>query len=151
MYINTDLYMSNVHNHIFSLVTLGLPKYNNGKRTAINENFVHSIWSYITKNYQHRCYPYLWVTTSAKTNAMYYLIFSPNCKCQKKWLLLGLEKKHTSGKNRGCCSWGNKPTRQSLVCSDFQINSEWHNMAWDLRALSVAHLLSSQRQTHHKL
>lgn len=59
MYINTDLYMSNVHNHIFSLVTLGLPKYNNGKRTAINENFVHSIWSYITKNYQHRCYPYL--------------------------------------------------------------------------------------------
>lgn len=59
MDINSDLFMSNIHKHTFSLVTLELPKYNNGKRTAINENFVHSIWLYITKNYQHRCYPYL--------------------------------------------------------------------------------------------
>lgn len=51
--------MSNIHKYIHSLFTLELPKYNNGKRTAINKNFVHSIWLYIMKNYQHRCYPYL--------------------------------------------------------------------------------------------
>lgn len=127
MYINSDLYMSNIHKHTLSLFTLELPKYNNSKRTAINKNFVHSIWLYITKNYQHRCYPYLWVMSRAKTNAMYYFIlfFSPNCKCQKMTAIgIREKKKHNWKKPKpgGTAPREARQPGQSLVCSHFQIN-----------------------------
>lgn len=61
----------------------------------------------------------------------------------KKMTATWTRKKHTSGKNRGYCSWGSKPTRQSLVCSDFQINSEWaQHVLWPQSSFccSSAHL-----------